>query len=432
MKAALTTYSKMEVRVKIDSLTVGDRVEVNVSKVVHGGHFLAHFGGHTIFVRGALTGEMAEIQITSKRNKVYFADAISIQSPSPYRVTPPCESSRTCGGCDFQFIDLAHQRDLKNQVLRESMRKFSGLDEQSIDKLVGRGLLPMPLSGQAGTNWRLRSRFVWSGDGWHMRRHASHVLVPTPDCRIISQRMRDSMRVLTALPDGEYHVVEGENGVCIGNADLNVAKQHSAEQHPAKQHISGPTSVQHSAFGAQWMLPPDAFWQADPHLVEEIAIFFDQTRVVNEGDVWWDLYGGAGVFSAYLSNVVGPTGAVMSVDADLSASRAAREALSDRANIEIRHRNVDDFLDQVSGLTIRSPQGVLLDPPRAGVGESVSRKIMAFKPLSIIYIACDPVALARDMRTFLDDYRVVKLRAWDAFPMSHHFETVVLLQLNLS
>ena len=406
----------MKLNVTINELSVGDKIEVVVTKVVHGGHFLAHHDGKTIFVRGALDGERVEISITSKRKKVYFAQATSIIDSSPHRVSPPCQSSHTCGGCDFQYVDITYQRILKSQVLHESLRKFSGLDVSLIDKLIKNGVQPLSATDHDGSNWRYRSRFVWQ-NGWHMRKQASHELVSTPQCTIITQQMRDALAAVVSATDGEYFVVEGNNGVSLGNSDTQ---------------LSGPTMVDHALFDSQWSIPPQAFWQANPNLIPAIADFLGQLKVINQGDNWWDLYGGAGVFAAYLAQQVGHVGHVTSVDGDPMATRAARSALHNCANIRLIHSDVEQFLDQVDGTAGAWPRGILVDPPRSGAGESVARKIMGFEPDYIVYIACDPVALARDIKTLSEKYFLSELRSWDAFPMSHHFETVALLRRDLS
>lgn len=250
-----------------------------------------------------------------------------------------------------------------------------------------------------------------------MRRHASHELVGASDCTIITQDMRAALLETGAPPVGEYAVVEGENGVFLGNLD---------------NHLSGPSLIVHTAFDSHWSIPPQVFWQADPQVVFEIADFIDQTIVINPGEQWWDLFGGAGVFAAYLSQHIGQSGRVTSVDADPMAAHAARTALGDRGNVRLIHSDTEEFLDQASRGAHPDLQGAILDPPRAGVGESVTRKLMSFEPTYIIYIACDPVALSRDLKTLCEKYRVVDLRAWDAFPMSHHFETVAILKQDLS
>lgn len=401
----------MKLPVTSETFSIGEIVSVQVGKIVHGGHFIAHSGGRTIFVRGAIDGETVQVRITARRKKVYFGEVVAIVTPSAYRVEPPCASSPECGGCDFQYVDIGYQRTLKAKVLHESLEKFSGLEHEVIDQLVEKHVRDLQSGDQSGLNWRHRSRFVWS-DGWHMRRHSSHDLVPTPDCKIITTEMRRSLGHVTNIPDGQYVIAEGENGVSIVSETSTV---------------SGPSHLKHSVFDAHWKINPQGFWQADPLVITAIAEFMDELVTVNQGDTWWDLYGGAGVFAAYLSGRVGNEGHVTTVDSDVLSYESAVHALSDHGNISIIRAHVKEFLDVSPTGSASNVHGVVIDPPRSGAGESVIRMIMDREPKSIVYIACDPVALSRDLKFLGEKYQVTAIRAWDAFPMSHHFETVALL-----
>ena len=72
---------------------------------------------------------------------------------------------------------------------------------------------------------------------------------------------------------------------------------------------------------------------------------------------------------------------------------------------------------------------VLLDPPRAGAGRQVVEDVAALDPRTVVYVACDPVALARDLGTFREaGYLTDRVDAFDLFPNSHHVEAVAVLR----
>ena len=106
------------------ALNVGDHYTAEIGKIAHGGHFVTHVEGCVVFVRGAMTGERAKILITHKRQKVYFGVAQEILEASEYRVNPSCVASAQCGGCDFQYVDYAHQRAPENKGAQGFIRTF--------------------------------------------------------------------------------------------------------------------------------------------------------------------------------------------------------------------------------------------------------------------------------------------------------------------
>jgi tRNA/tmRNA/rRNA uracil-C5-methylase (TrmA/RlmC/RlmD family) len=137
-----------------------------------------------------------------------------------------------------------------------------------------------------------------------------------------------------------------------------------------------------------------------------------------------DLYSGVGLFAAFLADAVGPTGRVVAVEGSRVACRDARSNLP--SYVDVEHGPVDRVLasayDEPFDL-------VVLDPPREGAKQKVVRQIVDRAPRAVVYVACDPAALARDLATFAElGYGLTALRAFDLFPMTHHVECVALLE----
>jgi tRNA/tmRNA/rRNA uracil-C5-methylase (TrmA/RlmC/RlmD family) len=396
---------------------VGDRITVEIGSVAHGGHFIAHHLDQTLFVRGVLEGEQAIIEITAFRKKIYEARAVEILQASPMRVTPPCVSSGYCGGCDFQHVQLPHQRTLKTQVLVSALQKFTGMSHSEISKVLGPGVREIPGYGHDGRNWRTRARFVWQ-DGWHMHQHRSHRLTPTPECVVITPGMRKSLNSIDpAAQEEDVLVAEGDNGVSVVGS---------------KSGSHGRSRVEHTDFGVTWQLKPESFWQAHPGIIGQITDFLDSLKLVHEGQMWWDLYSGSGVLSAYLGNRVTDSGSVVAVEGSTVATQSAKRALHERPHIRVINHDVAGFLNSsLHSDQFISPDGIVLDPPRAGAGKEVCDRLLEIGSPYIVYVACDPVSLSRDLKYLTRDYTLTNLAAWDAFPMSHHFESVVVLARNL-
>ena len=160
-------------------------------------------------------------------------------------------------------------------------------------------------------------------------------------------------------------------------------------------------------------------------LVGAVAEF----AAVAPGETVLDLYAGAGLFGGALAPVVGESGRVVCVESDPGACAAADANLADLPQAEVWQGEVDaeglaGLLDELG----TAPDVVVLDPPRAGAGQAVSRLLAATGARAVVYVACDPAALARDVAVFASaGYRLAGLRAFDAFPMTAHVECVALL-----
>lgn len=393
-------------------LAVGDVLEVTIGQVAHGGHFIAHAHGRTLFVRHAITGETARVKITEVRAKMVRADAIEILVPSPDRVNAPCvfAGPGLCGGCDFQHIALTRQRELKQQVVQDAFRRHAGLADIEIPVV--------PVAGDNdGLEWRTRVR--WGVDrsgkaGFHIFR--SSEILPVTKCVIATQGQN---AVLEDTYGGAQEVrsAEGSDGtVSIWVSGSGATGSRS----------TGERRVIQEVLGRRWQVDPASFWQghvgAPGALVQAVL---DLGRPIS-GETWWDLYSGVGLFSGYLSAAVGPTGKVVAVEGSARSVRDARRNLHRERNIELVEREMGNWLGAPSEPGAVS--GIVLDPPRTGAGPLVAAQIAAQKPRVVVYVACDPVALARDVAIFANfGYRLGPALAFDNFPMTHHVEVVATL-----
>jgi tRNA/tmRNA/rRNA uracil-C5-methylase (TrmA/RlmC/RlmD family) len=178
------------------------------------------------------------------------------------------------------------------------------------------------------------------------------------------------------------------------------------------------------AAGREWLLSPGVFWQVHPALPDVLASVVADWAAAPSGGTAWDLYGGVGLFAAVLAGQVGPDGQVVVVESSARAVSDGRAALADLPQVGWRTGHVERVLPDLDG----RPDVVVADPPRRGLGRELVDALCARGPDRVVHVACDPAALARDLGLFTArGYRVAELRAFDAFPMTHHFESVALL-----
>lgn len=393
----------------------GRRIDVEIGAVAHGGHCVARAEGRVVFVRHALPGERAVVEITDDSGGAFCrADAVEIIVASPDRVAAPCALARPggCGGCDWQHVTPAAQRALKADVVAEQLRRLAGIErEVTVEELPGGPL-----------HWRTRLRLAVDREGRAgLRRHRSHDVLAVVDCPIAVPEL------LAGVTDRRWPARSELELVRDG-----VGRQHVARLDPAPQGrrrrtewLHGGRAVEQAA-GRRWQLRADGFWQIHPAAADTLAQVVGEWSAVPTGGIAWDLYGGVGLFAAVLAEQAGPTGSVLLVEASTVAVADAEANLADLPRV----RCVADRVERVVATVPADerPDVVVLDPPRKGAGRAVVDAIAAGEPARVVYVACDPAALARDVATFADHgYRLARLRAFDLFPMTHHVECVALL-----
>jgi tRNA/tmRNA/rRNA uracil-C5-methylase (TrmA/RlmC/RlmD family) len=404
----------------------GAVLELTVGAVAHGGHCVARDQGRVVFVRHALPGETVRAVVTEERRGFLRADAVEVLAPSAHRVAPPCPFAGPdrCGGCDFQHSDLDYQRTLKADVLREQLIRVGGLDPAEVAALdITVRALPSVAGEPDGQGWRTRVQYTVDSTGRAgLLKHRSHEVVPVDRCLIAYPAVRDSDVLRRHWADLDaVEVVAGTEGstAVLGRRGRGAATR-----------VGGPSRVSERAVGRDWLLPVRAFWQVHPAAADTLAAAVVELLRPRAGDRIWDLYGGVGLFAAALAPHADATGRITVVEGSSVAAAAATECLRDLTTVTVVHSEVARAL---ANPRWRAVDLVVLDPPRAGAGHQVVTAVSARSPRAVAYVACDPAALARDVRTFRDrGYGLTELRAYDLFPHTHHLECVALLTQELT
>lgn len=360
-------------------------MQVRVEKVAHGGHFIARNEGQVIFIRDTAPGELVEIEITSKAKGFLRANVLEVLEPSQERVTPPCQYAGKCGGCDFQHLNSAYQRQLKAEVIKEQFSRIAKLDINVTVHEVS-----------PTTHYRTHIRGV-ANEAGHFGIYASrsHDIIPISDCLIAGE---------------ELHVA-----------------QVATEKFKPMEPIEVPQGDQiREVKGKKLLVKAGAFWQRHRNAPDVLTTQFINLAKLKAGEHLLDLYGGVGLFTSVAIELLGPGGRIDLIEGSPIATESAKENFKDYSNIKIVTDDVAKALKSVKRADV-----VVLDPPRAGAGAEVVQQLLRINPSRIVYIACDPASLARDVKDFLAaGWRIEKIDGFDLFPMTQHIETIVLLLPN--
>ena len=413
-----------------DDLTPGMVVQVEVGPVAHGGHCVARYDGRVLFVRHALPGEVTLVRITEARAGSFGrADAVRILQADPERVDAPCTHFHPggCGGCDFQHASPDLQRRLKAEVLAEQLHRLAGIDRPvTVEALPGDGF-----------GWRTRVRWALDPDGRmgprSYRSHRVQAVNLSAPCLIAAPGLNELAATLNGPPGGRPSAPTGPARRPVRRApagrhrrpelpEVTLVRTQDGERLAVWAGQPAAEIAEHVA-DRDFVVSADGFWQVHPAaaqtLVDAVDAALDGVDLV--GGTGWDLYGGVGVFAELLARAVGGTGSVVSVEGDARAVALAARNLARHPQARAVHGSVEDTL---AGLGDRV-DAVVLDPPRSGAGRAVCTALAARQPAVIVYVACDPAALARDAAALADaGYALTDLRAFDAFPQTHHLECV--------
>jgi tRNA/tmRNA/rRNA uracil-C5-methylase (TrmA/RlmC/RlmD family) len=406
--------------------------EVSVGAVAHGGHCVARHEGRVVFVRHGLPGERVVVRVTEDRHPGFCrADAVRVIEAAPARVERPCPYSGPgrCGGCDWQHVDPAEQRRLKAAVVREQLVRLGGLDAGNP---VVRDLVVEELPG-GPLRWRSRARFAVDRTGAPgLRRHRSHDVVVLDDCPITVEPAAAAVLARRWPGAGAVDVaVDSAGTVTTTRLDRGGTPTSTRVLRPGSDVPEEPAGrAGRHAGGRDWQVEGTGFWQVHPAAADALVGAVTALAAARPGETVLDLYAGAGLFGGALAPVVGGEGRVVCVESEPGACAAADANLAGLPQAEVWQGEVDaDGLGELLGELGGRPDVVVLDPPRAGAGRRVSEVLPASGARAVVYVACDPAALARDTAALIaHGYALRALRAFDAFPMTHHVECVALFE----
>nr|WP_314843814.1 TRAM domain-containing protein [uncultured Microbacterium sp.] len=400
-------------------------LDLDITGIAHGGTFVARHEGRVVFVSDAVPGERVRARLTEdstdESKSFWRAETVEVLEASPHRrahIWAEADLSRAPedrpGGADLGHIDLAHQRVLKRQVLSEAFDRFAGggLEAPEIEAV----------DSSDGTGWRTRVSLHVDERG-EVGPYAarSHRVIPVGAHPLARPAIATAALRLAGDKPGSVDLVEP------GDGEVRVIRRDHLDARPARGQgrRPAPEVVFETVGDRRFQVDAGGFWQVHPRAasVLDAAVYGVLDDHVDPAARHFDLYGGVGLFAATLADLGGTD--IVTVESSRRATAHAQQNLAPLDVTAVTAR-VDRFL---AGAASGAKAGaVVLDPPRAGAGRAVVDSLNALNPEAIAYVACDPVALARDLGTFREHgWQVSTLRGFDLFPHSHHFEVVALL-----
>jgi 23S rRNA (uracil1939-C5)-methyltransferase len=388
-----------------------------VEKLVYGGDGLARLDGRVVFTPFVLPGERVNVQAEREKPGLIHASTVKILEPSASRVAAPCAVFGRCGGCHYQHAPYADQLAAKRAILQEELRR------------LGKITPPEEIAVIAGDPWGYRNRVqlrVEKGRLGYLEMR-SHKICAIAQCPIASPRLNQVIETLNRmLHDPKWprmvrslEVFTDETSVQLNllDTDRPVARRFFEW---CGENIAGMVEGALDYKG-RYRVSRGSFFQVNRFLIDElVAAAVEGT----EGESAFDLYAGVGLFAPALASrftcvTAVESGSAAARDLQFNAERAGL------ANVRVEARMVEEFLQEQEG----PADLVLLDPPRAGLGKGVVRRLVEFEPRQLVLVACDPATLARDLAGLVaNGYTIVRMAMVDLFPQTYHLESIVLLR----
>jgi 23S rRNA (uracil1939-C5)-methyltransferase len=418
-------------------------VQVNIESMAFKGYGVARIDGKVLFIPYSVTGDKAWIKIVEKKKNYSIGKLIRLIEPSPWRVNPPCPFFGQCGGCQWQHINDSIQTNLKEEILKEILKRLGGL-KQTPPITVAPS--PHPYG------YRVRVQVKAKGEAMGYYQERSHRIVEIDHCPIAHPLVNQIILSLRKAPSSfsrmeiEINVSpEEEKGILILHPLFHQRTKDYGKEflqiHPVLKGIAivrkkgfilfGDPSLNFTISLSRWgeksilqlRSSPESFFQVNLEQNQTLIRTVLEFSEVNEDERVLDLYAGMGNFTLPLAIASKEVWGIEENPAAVEDARFNTERNGIK-NCNFIQGRVEDILKHWKR---ERPDLIILDPPRMGC-KAVLDQVVRLKPNKIVYISCEPTTFARDLRLFSErGFHLQRLNLVDMFPQTYHMEVVGLL-----
>jgi len=389
-------------------------VELQIERVVAGGDGMGRGAdGRVVFVPGALPGERVRVRVVDDRRQFTRAELVEVRDASPLRVTPPCpHHARGCGGCPWQHVAPAAQRDLKRDIVLDALRRIAHNDDIDV----------APTTELPAAGYRTTVRGLVVDGQFAFRKGYAHDPIEVDSCLVAHPLIAEVIRVGRF---GSATEVEIRCGVHTGERLVLIEPNAAGVDVPddvitvgLNQIANGDVPYYHERIaGRTWRISAPSFFQVRADGAE-VLVDLVRDAVGHAGRIV-DLYSGVGLFAGALAQAGRK---ITAVEGDQFAAADAKHNLAD-TGAKVVH-------SEVAKWEPRPAEVVVADPSRSGLGRPGVGAVTACDPERVVLVSCDPASMARDVALLCaEGYKVERITPVDLFAHTTHVETVTVLSL---
>ena len=414
--------------------------EVDVRAIGSGGVGIGTLpDGRVIFLPRTAPGDRVLARPVTEKSRWVRGEAVEILHEGPGRRTPPCPRYSACDGCSLQHLAYGEQVRWKGRMAGDALRRIGGMEvedpavEASPGELRYRNRMTFTLRRLTGD--RLVAGLRELGRVGRILDVGGECLLPLeslsrvwedlrggwgPGARLLPEG-RELRLTLRQGDDGAVLLVKGGRGdgrpEALLEAVPGLRSVWRVLEDGSHRHLVGDAFLRTRWLGEELDLPGGGFLQVNPRGGEALHRYVLQEAAPVGNREVVDAYCGVGILGRALAR----TGArVTGIESDPEAASVAATGSPERFTI------VTGRVEAALGAHLPAFL-VILNPPRAGLGDAVPDQLRTRVAERIVYISCDPATLARDLARMADRYSISRVRSFDLFPQTGHVETVATL-----
>lgn len=392
-----------------------------IEKLDHKGRGICFIDNKITFVEETLPNEIVDIKLLVQKKKFNEAKVRSIIETSENRVTPICPYYHDCGGCNLMHLDYSKQLEYKKDKVAEILKRYGNI-EKEIDEII------------PSTEFYYRNKVTFQvkeNIGFYKKK--SYDIILLEKCLIIDEKINEILNQIKTLDlsniyqiviraskyTDESMIVFKTNGDL--KIDINKLNVTSIIMYKNNEYITlkGKDYILEKLNDLTFMISPDSFFQVNSYgalkLYERVLEYCN----LNGNEKVLDLFCGTGTIGLFLSRYCNH---VMGVEINKYAVEDAKR------NAELNNiKNIDFICDDAMNVNFKNIDLVVVDPPRSGLDKKTIDYLLNLDVKKLIYVSCDPMTLARDLKLLTEIYEVKNISLVDMFSNTFHVECVCVL-----
>ena len=394
-------------------------MKVEVLKLDNFGRGITYINDKICFIENALPNEVVEIEIINETSKYYNAKVIKYIEKSPLRIEEECPYSNICGGCNLNHICFNEENKFKLEKVKGIMNKYANIDSNLIKGI----------SYHDRNNYRNKLILHGKDNEIGLYKEKTNEIIPISSCLIVNPKINEIIKVLNTIPKEIEEVTiktSNDNSKVMveitGNIDdISALKNICDVLIINNEYKTLEKDIETVIGNKKYLEGINSFFQVNNTLTKDL---YDEVLINVKGKNYntaLDLYCGTGTIGIYISDYVKE---IIGVDYNESNINDANKnkILNNTNNIRFICDKVENRIEEFKDIDL-----VIVDPPRAGLDDKTKNYLKQINPKEIIYVSCDPITLARDIKD-LDTYKVNYIKVYNMFPRTYHCESISVLE----
>ena len=399
--------------------------KVKIDKLDHYGRGIAKINNKITFIENALPEEEVEIKVLKEKKSYNEAEVVKYISENKKRNKYECPYYNICGGCNIGHLKYLDQLKFKVEKVKNIFEKYNNIK-------INPNIIE-------SNNYSYRNKVVLhvkdNKIGYYKQN--TNTLIEIDNCLLLSKKVNNIITILRQIDLSNIYKImirETLNEIMLvlygklGDKEnvLNKLKDKVTTiiTYDNKYNILYGNGVIYEKINEiDYIISPESFFQVNTKqmikLYDKILDYLD----INKNDKILDLYCGVGSIGIYISSYVKE---VLGIEINESAIKDANinKKINNIKNIKFICSDVSDVIDDIKGYN-----KIIIDPPRKGLDKHTKDILLKLKPEKIVYVSCDPITLARDIKDLNELYELKNIELVDMFPNTYHVESVVELNL---